>query len=287
MNLFFTESVKYLEKNFEYSKYKLDRFCDGELYLKLETDVKNREVFVITNTMAPSDNILELTFLLDALTRQNAKINLFFTYFGYSRQDRINEEGEAVSAEVISRILRLFDINKIFILHPHSDKLSYYLNFKPIIPFSIFAELAKNFDFIVSPDKGGAALVKKIAELSNTKFFSLTKKRIDHDNVAFIEGSENVSGKRILIIDDMITTGSTIIKSAELLYKNGASIVDVAATHGVFCSGAIEKLENSSINKIYVTDSIKQNQIPDKFEVISIAPIIEKEIYRYNSYRIT
>jgi ribose-phosphate pyrophosphokinase len=282
MKIFITQSVDYLSKHFSVEKYVLNKFCDGDFYLRVNTDVENEDVFIITNTISPSQNILELTFLLDALSRLNVKINIFFTYFAYARQDRVMRQGEALSAEVVSRFIRLFNINKIYILHPHSDRLFQFLDFKPIIPFDFFNQVAEKYDVIASPDVGGVPVVQRVAKSNNCKFVYFQKKRFGPDRVGInvLKNNENVDieGKKILIIDDMVTTGSTAIKAAQVLVDHGASSVSVAATHPVFCDNAKLDLQNSLIQKIYITDSIKKEELTSKFEVYSIIPIIQSLI---------
>jgi ribose-phosphate pyrophosphokinase len=282
MKIFITQSVDYLSKHFSVEKYVLNKFCDGDFYLRVNTDVENEDVFIITNTISPSQNILELTFLLDALSRLNVKINIFFTYFAYARQDRVMRQGEALSAEVVSRFIRLFNINKIYILHPHSDRLFQFLDFKPIIPFDFFNKVAEKYDVIASPDVGGVPVVQRIAKNNNCKFVYFQKKRFGPDRVGInvLKNNESVDieGKKILIIDDMVTTGSTAIKAAQVLVDHGASSVSVAATHPVFCDNAKLDLQNSLIQKIYITDSIKKEELTSKFEVYSIIPIIQSLI---------
>lgn len=278
MKILLTESTKQFLKDFrEFEAYTFDTFCDGEYYLKIDPKIKDQEVFVIANTMAPAKNILELTFLLDVLNRLNAKVNIFFVYFAYARQDRIMQDGEALSAEIISKIIRLFNFHKIYILHPHSDRLFNFLDFKPIIPFDFFSEIAKNYEIIASPDVGGVSTAKRIAEISNRQFVFFEKIRINHDQIKVVtlQNSEiDLRNKKVLIVDDMITTGSTVIKAAQVLAEKGAKSIGVAATHGVLCGDAKNNLQSSQIEKIYITNSIEQKALPPKFEVYSIVPIL-------------
>lgn len=278
MKIFFTNSVKYLKhiEGFEQNlgEYEFTRFCDKELYVKVQNCV-NEDVLVVTNTIAPSENILELMFLLDALTRLNCKINLFFTYFAYARQDRIVEQGECLSAQVISKMLNLFNLNKIYILHAHSERLLEFLNFEQILPLQFYEKIAQNYDVIISPDKGGISVAELIAKDCNKEFIALKKIRTEHDKIEILHEYKNVQNKNVLIIDDMITTGSTVIKSAELLLECGAKKIDVAATHAILCDNATSKLNESCISKIYVSNSIEQKILPPKFQVFSIASLLQ------------
>lgn len=277
MKVFFTSSVKNLEKessSLDLSSYTYSKFCDQELYIKVQ-NCTNENVLIVTNTIAPSENILELMFLLDALTRLNCKINLFFTYFAYARQDRIIEQGECLSAQVISNMLGLFDLNKIYVLHAHSQRLLEFLNFEQILPLNFYENIAQNYDVIISPDKGGISVAENIAKDCKKEFLALKKLRTEHDKIEILHEYKNVKNKNVLIIDDMITTGSTVIKSAELLLECGAKKIDVAATHAILCDNATSKLNESCISKIYVSNSIEQKNLPSKFEVFSIASLLQ------------
>lgn len=259
------------------SSYEYKKFCDGELYIRIEDaqDFNGESVLVVASTVAPAEHVLGLFLLLDALTKCGARIHLFFTYFAYARQDRVAREGEALSAEVISAKLQQFPLEKIYILHSHSERLHQYLNFEALFPYQSFALLTEEIDIIIAPDKGAEAVCKVVAQKTHHDFFVLTKQRPAHEQVQIISATGNVAGKRVLIIDDMITTGRTTIEAARFLFEQGALSVDAVATHGVFCQGAIEALEKSPISSIHVTNSIYHKLCSTKIHTISIAPLIK------------
>lgn len=154
MIVFYTRSTQHLHQMlpFEIGKYISKQFSDGEWYVKLEQDIAGKMVWVITATNPPADHLIELWLLLDALQRGGAKINLFFTYFGYARQDR-PMLGEASSAQVISSIFTMFSIHKIIILHPHSMLLHNFLTYEAIFPNDLICAIAQNYDAIAAPIK--------------------------------------------------------------------------------------------------------------------------------------
>lgn len=282
MNIFYTSSTEHLAKNIGLKKglYLSKKFCDGEIFVNVLEDVKDQEVWVIASTKSPSDNIIELCFLLDALEHCGAKINLFFVYFGYARQDNIIEQ-EAVGAKVVSNFIKQFKLNQILILHPHSAKLNEFLSFKSVIPYELYNMIAHRADVITAPDKGAHDICKKIAEKNALEFIWLEKHRPAHDiaEIIKINGNEDaIKDKNVIIIDDIISTANTIAQAAKYLINIGAASVDVIATHGVFCPGSIEKIEESVIENVYVTNSIPMKQKSQKINVIDLAKFIESVI---------
>jgi ribose-phosphate pyrophosphokinase len=285
MIVFYTPSTQHLLPAlpmFEQGKYLSKQFSDGEWYIKLEQDVAGKMVWLIAATNPPADHLLQLWLLLDALQRAGAKINVFFTYYGYARQDR-PMPGEASSAQTISSIFKTFSIEKIIILHPHSMLLHNFLIFEAIFPNDLICTIAQNYDAIAAPDQGAYELVKKLGEHCKLETIFLTKIRPEQEAVKILEYDGLVRAKRILIVDDMIATGNTIIEVAKKLKQLGATYVSVWATHGIFSGSARHTIAKNGIEKIYVTDSLPQKNHSSKIEVISIAPLIEQVIKKESS----
>ena len=279
MMIFYTSSTKHFasELSFEEGKYLSKQFSDGECYIKLESDVAQKSVWVVAATNPPADHLLELFLLLNALDRAGATIYLLFTYFGYARQDR-PIAGEASSAEVISTILKMFALKKIIIVHAHSQFLHEYLDFTNIIPTDLMKATAQLYDAVAAPDQGAYELVKSIAHACHNEPVFLTKIRPEQEKVQILEYDGIVRARTILIIDDIIATGNTIIEVAKILRQLGAQEVSVWATHGIFSGDALAAIEKSNIKKIYVTNTLLQKRCSNKIEVISIAPLIKKII---------
>jgi ribose-phosphate pyrophosphokinase len=279
MIVFYTASTHHLKSSlpFESGKYTAKQLSDGEWYITLEQNVASKDVWVIAATNPPADNLIELLLLLNALQQSGAKINLFFTYFGYARQDR-PLPGEASSAQLMGALFNLFKLNKIIILHPHSLLLHNYLNFEAVFPDEQICTIASRYDAIASPDQGASELVKKLAVKCDLESIFLTKIRPEQEVVKILEYDGIVRAKRILIVDDIIATGNTIIEVAKKLKQLGATQVSVWATHGIFSSNARDLIEKNGIEKVYVTDSLVQKNQSAKIEVVSIAPLIEQVI---------
>lgn len=248
------------------------QFTDGEWHVTVHDEVRNKTVWVLAQTGPPADTIIQLLLLCDALKREGAQLNLLITYFGYARQDRYFK-GEPVAAELLYRLLQLATPNRIDVIHLHNPDIGTLNNH---IPYEFFYDCVEDADIIVSPDKGAQPLAQQIAQHTNRELVMLEKHRPAPEQVelTFIG---DVQDKKVLIVDDMITTGRTILTAAELLYEKGAHSVNVAATHGVFTADARTRLENSSIERVSVTNTLK-TQPSGKVRVIEIAPYLQRII---------
>lgn len=282
MIVFYTSATAHLAPllPFERGEYICKKFTDGELYIKLETAVTNKKVWVIAATNPPADHLIELFLLLDVLTRNKAKIHLLITYLGYTRQDN-PLPAEASAAQLICSILNLFALQKIVIIHAHSTRLHDFLTFENVIPVELICNVAQHYNAIAAPDQGAADNVQHIGSVCNLETVFLTKIRPEQEIVKILEYNGIVRSKKILIIDDIIATGNTVIEVAKILEKLGATHVSAWATHGVFSGNAIESLEKSSIKKVYVTNTLGQHKSSAKIEVITIAPLVEKIIKKH------
>jgi ribose-phosphate pyrophosphokinase len=280
MIVFFTRATAHFAPLMQVNRgtYTSKQFTDGEWYVFLESDVRNKHIWVITATNPPADHIVELLLLLNVLERNGpASINLLFTYFGYARHDRPLPH-EASSAQVISRIFKDFKLAKIIIIHAHSPLLENYLSFENIIPIDLMCRTAQSYKTIAAPDEGAYKLIEYLADYCDLEPIYLSKIRPEQEVVKILEYDGMVRQKRILIIDDIIATGNTIIEVAKMLKKLGADEISVWATHGIFSNGARARIANSDIHKVYVTNTLLQEKSSSKIEVVNIAPFLEQLI---------
>ncbi len=281
--LFYTSTCKHLANkiNLKKGKFIVEIFSDGEIYVRVKENVKNKTVNVLASFFPPTDNLMEMALILDALKREKANVNLIIPYLGYSRQDRQVAKGEAVGAEVVCDIIKSFRPKKITVIDIHSPRLHKFMKFTNIVPLSLFAEKFKTNkkikDFVVvAPDYGAIQHAKKLAKQLRCSAAFLEKQRKKHNIAEIIGIRGNVKGKNILIIDDLIDTGGTIIEAAKFLKKKGAEDIYVAATHGLFSGNAVKRLEKSAVKMIYVTDTIPQKKKSRKINIIPISNTINK-----------
>ena len=259
--------------------YVSKRFSDGELFVRVNEEVQGKKVWVIASTQPPADNLLELFFLLDALHSSGASINILITYFSYVRQI-VAKQGEAHSAQVICKMFNTFTFSKILVIHPHSLLLHDYLSCKAIYDLQFFCNLAHDFDAIAAPDVGASAFAKEVATLCNKDLIILTKTRPDHEQVKIVSIDGPVTDKKILLVDDIISTGRTLVTAAHELKKRGADQIAAAATHGIFSPGAHELIEKSNLEKVYVTNTIAQES-QGKVIVVDISAALYKIMQEY------
>lgn len=278
MKLFFTPSAQHLALKIDSVKegYISKTFSDGEKYIRVEKGVKGT-IWVIANTNPPAENLLELFFLLDALKRQPTEIHLLIPYFAYARQDRIKQKGECLSTKVISDFLQCFKLKKVVVVHMHSKRVERYFDYENVLPLQLVCSLAKQMDIIVAPDEGGVEFATVVGKECGLSVIYMEKKRITDKKVEIIKMSGKVKGKKVMIVDDMIATGGTIIKATEKLMAEGAKGVYVYATHGIFSGNAREQLEKSPIKRIYVTNSLLQ-KAKGKIKVIDISRLLQEVI---------
>lgn len=260
-------------------------FPDGERRVRVVDRVVGEKTVVFQSTNTPADqNYMELFFIVDALKRSGAKeVVAVISYLGYERQDHIFRDGEAVSLEVIIETLERVGVDKLVAFDLHSVKVPELFKI-PVLHLSalpLFSEKIKAFKdnvVLVSPDMGGIRRIKELSKiLGDIPFATIVKNRdLETGSISDSSMEGDVSKKTAVIVDDMISTGRTIIAAEEILFKNGAKNTITFATHAVFSKDAKSVLKNSKSDRIYVTDTIfipKEKQF-EKLEIISVGKTI-------------
>ena len=273
-------------------------FPDGERRIKLNDNVVEEDTVVIQSTATPVDqNYIELFLIIDALKRSGAKsVTAVIPYLGYQRQDHIFRDGESVSLQVMIKLLESMKVDKVVVLDLHSIKIPEFFHV-PLVHLSalpLFAEKIKKDSFenavLVSPDMGGLRRIKELSELldglpwiATIKDRDLNTGEIDIEQIDYADSGlkdADLKGKKAIIIDDMISSGGTIIKSAELLKEKGVSEVYVFITHAIFSDHATKHLQESVIDKVFVTDTvyIPDSKVFPKLEILSVSKMIAEEL---------
>lgn len=267
-------------------KIDLGKFSDSEIDVWVEDDVNNSNVFILQSNSNPvNDNILELLLIADALRRSGAhKITAVIPYFGYSRKEKQSRRGEPISAKVIADVIITSGINKVVCLDLHADAIVGFFDV-PVIYLSALEILAKKLleeklvnPIVVAPDVGGVKRARNFASILNAPLAVIEKRRQTdvRDKMEVLSMSGEVSGDTAIIVDDVISTGGTIVESAQALKKKGVKKIIVCATHAVFAGNAIKNLEDSPVDKLIVTDSIESSAKSAKVEVVSVAGLFAK-----------
>jgi ribose-phosphate pyrophosphokinase len=254
------------------------RFPDGELYLRVGGRLEGDDVVVVQSTRTDQD-LIELLLLEDAVREAGARrVFVVVPYFGYARQDRRFFPGEPVSARALCRHVEL-DADAVVTVDLHSSQTLGQFS-KPAFEASGIPALGRLLrerpvDLLVSPDKGGVERAKRMAQLLDKPWFALDKKRLDSDRVELSLGNAStptLSGKNVVLIDDVITTGGTIVEASRLLKRHGVRAVTAACTHGLFLRDAFERIK-AVTDEILSTDTLlnpaeKGSVAPDVAQIL-------------------
>lgn len=275
----------------ELGKSSVMRFSDGEIQINIEESVRGCNVYVIQSTSAPvNENIMELLIMIDALKRASAKtINIVMPYYGYARQDRKARAREPITAKLVANLLETAGATRVLCLDLHAPQIQGFFDIPidNLMGVPILSDYFKNKEFngdivIVSPDHGGVTRARKMAERLKAPIAIIDKRR-PRPNVAEVMNIVgNIEGKIAILIDDIIDTAGTITLAANALVDNGAAEVYACCTHPVLSGPAIERIQNSKIKELVVTNSIAlpEEKKIDSIINLSIAPLIGEAIIR-------
>lgn len=267
-------------------------FADGEKRIIIPENLRKRDVFIIQPTCPPVDsNIMELFLIIDAAKRSSASsVSAVIPYFGYSRQDRKDRPRVPISASIIARLIEFAGADRIVTIDIHSEQEPGFVE----IPwdnlygsYSMLSELKKYFKsnlIVASPDKGGVLQATFYADLLGADGIAIVFKERDISKRNYSQALDmvgDVKGKDVLLVDDMIDTAGTICNAVDLIKRRGAKKVCVAATHGLFSSLALERIKQSALEQIFITDTVplgKEVLGNSNFKVISVASLLAEAI---------
>jgi ribose-phosphate pyrophosphokinase len=272
----------------------IQTFSDGELWIKYEENIRGHDVFIVQSTNGPSENIIELTLMVDAAVRASADtVTVVIPYFGYGRQDRKDQPRVPISSRVMIDILTAMGTDRIMTMDLHSTQIQGFAK----IPFDNLYSRSVLFDAIkdenlepdnsvvLAPDIGSVKMSQGYAKNLGMHFALIDKRRYAPNRAEISHLIGDLNGKDVLIIDDMIDTAGTTVNAAEAALKQGAKSVTAVATHGVLSGPAMERLNESSIKKIIVTDTIaipKEKQI-EKMKIISVGNVFGEAVNRIHN----
>jgi len=270
---------------------KIERFPDGEKVVKLEDDVRGKDCFVVQSTCRPVDeNLVELLIYLDCLRRASAKrITAVIPYFGYARQDRKDEGRVPITAKLVANIITTAGADRVIAIDLHAHQLQGFFDI-PVDHLAGELVLGKYFRSkkidnltVVSPDVGNIKTAARYAAHLGGELAIVHKKRMSGSEVEAQEIIGEVKGRNILMCDDIIATAGTICSAAKLVKQRGAKDIYIGATHGVLAGPALERLEQSPINEVVVTDTIPltaEAMKVAKIKVLSVAAMLGEAIKR-------
>ena len=275
-------------------KVSIRTFSDGELWVKYEENIRGHDVFIIQSTNGPSENIIELTLMVDAAVRASADtVPVVVPYFGYGRQDRKDQPRVPISSRVMIDILTVMGADRIITMDLHSTQIQGFakIPFDNLYSRSIILEsiASESFDpknsVVLAPDVGSAKMSQGYAKNLGMHFALIDKRRYAPNKAEVSHLIGDLNGMDVLIIDDMIDTAGTTVNAAEAALEKGATSVTAIATHGVLSGPAIERLNISQIKKIIITDTIlipKEKNL-EKMKIVSVSEVFAKAVDRVHN----
>ncbi len=268
------------------------QFSDGEIFVKIEESARGLDVFLVQSTSYPvNDNLMELLIMIDAFRRASARrITVVLPYYGYARQDKKIKPREPVTARLVANLITQAGASRVLCVDLHAGQIQGFFDIPvdhlyagPLIADDLIESGFKNGDtVVVSPDVGGVARARALAERLGTPIAIIAKRRPEPNQVQIMEIIGDVKGKTCIMVDDMIDTGGSIVQGAAALMDRGAGEVHAVCTHGVLSGDAIQKVEKSVLKSLLVTDTIAlpSHKKHKKIRVLSVAGLLADAIRR-------
>lgn len=275
----------------------IDRFPDGEKFIRIEDDVRGRDCFVVQSTCKPVDeHLVELLIYLDCLRRASAKrVTAVIPYFGYARQDRKDEGRVPITAKLVANVITAAGADRVLTIDLHAQQLQGFFDI-PVDHLTGELVLGKYFKdkkipnlTVVSPDVGNIKIASRYASRLSGDLAIVHKKRVSGSEVEARKIIGDVKGKNILMCDDIIATAGTVCSAAKLVKKLGAQKIYVGATHGVLTEQAIKEIKKVPIDEVVVTDTVPLNEKQEQIDIVKVLTVADmlgetiKRIHRNES----
>lgn len=290
-----SQSVELAEKiakeyGVELGKATLSHYSDGEFQPSFEESIRGRRVFLVCSTFPSSDNLMELLLMCDAAKRASARhITAVIPYFGWARQDRKDKPRVPIGAKLVAKLLESAGATRIMTMDLHADQIQGFFE-KPVdhlYASTIFLPYVKSLNIdnltIASPDMGGSKRAYAYSKFLDSDVVICYKQRKQANIIEKMELIGDVTGRNVILVDDMIDTGGTLAKAADMMLERGALSVRAICTHAILSGSAYEKIEESSLTELIVTDSIPLKKPCDKIRVLSCAPLFAEVMHNVHA----
>ena len=283
------------EQEIKLGELKISKFKDGEFQPQFLDSVRGATVYLLQSTMPPADNIMELLLCIDAAKRASAdKVIAVIPYFGWARQDRKDRPRVAIGAKLAANLLRAAGADRVMTCDLHADQIQGFFDIPVdhVYASKVFIPYIRSRQFddlsIAAPDMGGAKRANAYAKELGSSVIICHKTRAKANEVESITAIGEIEGKNIIIVDDMIDTAGTLCKAAEVLMGKGARSVRACATHGLLSENAVERIHNSALAEVIITDTIPHPELAGdpKITIVSMTEVfasIINKVYNYES----
>ena len=267
------------------------RFSDGELQASYEESIRGHSVFIMQSTMPPADNLMELLLLSDADKRASARqIVAVLPYFGYARQDRIDQPRVAIGAKLVADMLAVAGATRVMTMDLHADQIQGFFNVPVdhLYASTIFLPYLKKLNIenltIAAPDMGGSKRANGYAKHLKADIVICYKQRAKANVIESMTAIGEIEGRNIVLVDDLVDTGGTLCKAADMMMERGALSVRAICTHPVLSGKAYENIQNSKLTELIVTDTIPLKEQSSKIKVLTVSDLFAKVINSVHNY---
>ena len=271
-------------------KVNFSRYSDGEYQPSFEESIRGTRVFIIGSTNPSSDNLMEMLLMLDAAKRASARhITAVLPYYGWARQDRKDKPRVPIAAKLVAKMLETAGATRIITMDLHADQIQGFFE-KPVdhlFASTIFLPHLRQLNLpnlcIASPDMGGSKRAYTYSKALESDVVICYKQREKANVISHMELIGEVQGKNVVLVDDMVDTAGTLTKAADLMVERGALSVRAITTHGLLSGNAYERIENSKLTELIITDSISKEHPSSKIKVLSCAELFADVMHRVHS----
>lgn len=260
-----------------------EKFSDGELFVRFNESVRGQTVFLISKVNMPYENFFEMLMTVDAARRSSAReVVLVIPYLPHSRQERRDGQRTSISSRMVADIIQLMGADRIITLDLHTNAIEgfYKVPLDPLSSLRLFVDHIRDCKrehlCLCSPDFGGIKRIKQYKKHLDAEMVVINKERLKANQVAHMEIIGDVKGRNVIIIDDLVDTAGTLCKAADLLMEHGAESVCAYCTHGILSGSALKNLEQSRIEKLYISDTVVEELDHPKIEIVSCAELLAK-----------
>ncbi len=272
----------------------VSRFEDGEVSVRFNENIRGSDVFIVQSTNAPADNLMELLVMLDAAKRASARrVTAVLPYFGYARQDRKDQPRAPITAKLVANLITVAGADRALTMDLHSAQIQGFFDipldhlYSAPVLIEHFTRLNLPNLVVVAPDIGSVKMARAYAKRLGADLALVDKRRPKADSVEVMNIIGEVEGKNAVMFDDVVTTARTLCQAAVAMRAQGVKDIYAGVTHGVFCPGSVERIADSPIKEVVVTDTLSHEpgSLPAQIRVLSVAGLLGEAVQRIHEER--